>query len=314
MLRVGLQSLWPDLSPRPAGPRHAARQPQRPRSRRLHFAIAEELGARTLEIFEPWLAGHGRRRAAGPARAPRGARHDAGRQRRADRWARSKARSARRARWRKDHPAWPDPGAVRRPQRLGREMADEARTRHRAALGEWGPRAARRGLTARHREPPGFHQRRARRLLRGGGAGVGIIFDTGNTFPVAEAPLDFTRRVAPHMCATSTSRTIACSSPTRDTAWCAAPSATARCPFREMWRSSPSITRRLPAVLEPGALEARHVRLFTPDWWNGYPPKRRAELAACLRRRGGTGCPTTPTTARPGSGGRTARLSDTSWT
>ena len=29
--------------------------------------------------------------------------------------------------------------------------------------------------------------------------GVGICFDTGNTFPVAEAPLDFTRRVAPHV-------------------------------------------------------------------------------------------------------------------
>ena len=39
----------------------------------------------------------------------------------------------------------------------------------------------------------------------------------------------------------------------------------------------------LTAVLEPGALEARHVRLFTPDWWNGYAPKTAAELAACLR-------------------------------
>ena len=29
--------------------------------------------------------------------------------------------------------------------------------------------------------------------------GVGICLDTGNTFPVAEAPLDFTRRIAPHV-------------------------------------------------------------------------------------------------------------------
>ena len=36
-------------------------------------------------------------------------------------------------------------------------------------------------------------------------------------------------------------------------------------------------------MLEPGALEARHVRLFTPDWWNGYAPKTASELAACLR-------------------------------
>jgi hypothetical protein len=37
------------------------------------------------------------------------------------------------------------------------------------------------------------------------------------------------------------------------------------------------------AVLEPGALEARHIRLFTSEWWNGYAPKSAAELAACLR-------------------------------
>ena len=42
---------------------------------------------------------------------------------------------------------------------------------------------------------------------------------------------------------------------------------------------TPSVT----AVLEPGALEARHVRLFTSDWWNGYAPKTAAEFAACLR-------------------------------
>ena len=35
-------------------------------------------------------------------------------------------------------------------------------------------------------------------------------------------------------------------------------------------------------MLEPGALEARHVRLFTPDWWRGYPPRDAEALAACL--------------------------------
>jgi hypothetical protein len=34
--------------------------------------------------------------------------------------------------------------------------------------------------------------------------------------------------------------------------------------------------------LEPGALEARHVRLFTPDWWKGYAPKDARALAECL--------------------------------
>jgi len=38
----------------------------------------------------------------------------------------------------------------------------------------------------------------------------------------------------------------------------------------------------LTAVLEPGALEARHVRFLTPDWWGGYPPKCAEALARCL--------------------------------
>ena len=36
------------------------------------------------------------------------------------------------------------------------------------------------------------------------------------------------------------------------------------------------------AVLEPGALEARHVRFLSDDWWHGYPPKPAREFAACL--------------------------------
>jgi hypothetical protein len=39
---------------------------------------------------------------------------------------------------------------------------------------------------------------------------------------------------------------------------------------------------KLTAVLEPGALEARHVRLLRPEWWSFYPPKSAHSLAACL--------------------------------
>ena len=70
------------------------------------------------------------------------------------------------------------------------------------------------------------------------------------------------------------------------------------------WRSSPSTTPELTAVLEPGALEARHVRLFTPDWWNGYAPKTARGVRGLPAR--GAGEPPagrTPTTARRGSGG-----------
>ena len=39
----------------------------------------------------------------------------------------------------------------------------------------------------------------------------------------------------------------------------------------------------LTASIEPGALEARHVRLFTPAWWRGYAPKDARDLADALR-------------------------------
>jgi hypothetical protein len=41
--------------------------------------------------------------------------------------------------------------------------------------------------------------------------------------------------------------------------------------------------RDLTASLEPGALQARHIRLFTEDWWRGYPPMDARRLAAALR-------------------------------
>jgi hypothetical protein len=41
--------------------------------------------------------------------------------------------------------------------------------------------------------------------------------------------------------------------------------------------------RDLTASIEPGALGARHIRLFTPEWWQGYPPVDARQLAAALR-------------------------------
>ena len=81
-------------------------------------------------------------------------------------------------------------------------------------------------------------------------------------------------------------------------------------PFKEMLAILGEHHETLPAVLEPGALEARHVRLFTPDWWKGYAPKRPKRSPPACWRRGGTGCPTTRTTARRGSATTTRRSID----
>ena len=112
--------------------------------------------------------------------------------------------------------------------------------------------------------------------------GVGITFDMGNAFPVAEAPLDFTRRVAPHVrhihlkdyrvqFTDQGFRLVRCAI------------GDGAVPFAEMIAMIMEHHGDMTAVMEPGALEARHVRLYEPKWWNGYPPKTAAELAACFK-------------------------------
>ncbi len=111
--------------------------------------------------------------------------------------------------------------------------------------------------------------------------GVGICLDTGNTFPVVEAPLDFTRRVAAHVRHVHLKdyrvqftdegyRLVRCAS------------GDGAVPVAAMLDILAARGQKLTAVLEPGALEARHVRLLRPEWWNFYPPKPASALAACL--------------------------------
>lgn len=113
------------------------------------------------------------------------------------------------------------------------------------------------------------------------GPSVRIVYDTANSFPVAESPLDFTRVIAPYVRYMHCKdyrvqftgegiRLVRC--PTGDGA----------VPFRELLAILAQHHEELLAAIEIGALEARHVRLLTPDWWHGYAPKQAEELAACL--------------------------------
>lgn len=113
------------------------------------------------------------------------------------------------------------------------------------------------------------------------GPSVRIVYDTANSFPVAEAPLDFTRVVAPYVRYVHAKdynvqfteegfRLVRC--PTGDGA----------VPFKELFALLAEHNDEMIAAIEIGALEARHVRLFTPGWWHGYAPKPAEELAACL--------------------------------
>ncbi len=158
---------------------------------------------------------------------------------------------------------------------------DTLSARIREVLAEWGPRADDAGYRLGIENHQDFTSAELAAFCQAY-RGVGITFDTGNTFPVAEAPLDFARTVAPHVIHVHLKdyrvqftdegfRLVRCAI------------GDGAVPLARLLPLLHAANPALTAVLEPGALEARHVRLFTPEWWTGYPPKAASELAACLR-------------------------------
>ena len=164
---------------------------------------------------------------------------------------------------------------------FGLDRWDALNATIRAALLEWGPRADDAGLRLAIENHQDFTSRELVAFCEMT-RGVGITFDTGNAFPVAEAPLDFTATIAPHVRHVHLKdyrvqftdegyRLVRCAI------------GDGAVPFPEIVAKLAEHHPSLTAVLEPGALEARHVRLFTAEWWNGYAPMTASELSACLR-------------------------------
>jgi 3-oxoisoapionate decarboxylase len=142
--------------------------------------------------------------------------------------------------------------------------------------------AEREGVTVAIENHQDFTSRELLEFCDEAGDNVGICFDTGNTFPVAEAPLDFARRVARRVRHVHFKDYRA--------HWTDEGLRLVRCaigdgavPFQEIAALLAQHHKSLTASLEPGALEARHVRLFTPAWWQGYAPSVATDLAACLK-------------------------------
>ena len=113
------------------------------------------------------------------------------------------------------------------------------------------------------------------------GPAMGITLDTGNTFPVGEAPMDFVRRVAPIVChvhfkdyrvqfSDEGYRLIRCAI------------GDGAVPLKAMLGEIAKYHTHMNAVLEPGALEARHIRFLNPEWWRGYCPMAAQNFAATL--------------------------------
>ncbi len=151
----------------------------------------------------------------------------------------------------------------------------------RAKLAAYAPVAADAGVVIVIENHQDFTSRELVALCESCGPSVRIVYDTGNSFPVGEAPLDFTRVVAPYVRhvhlkdyrAQATDqgfRLVRCAI------------GDGAVPFTELVAILREHHDTLPAVLEPGALDMRHVRLLTPAWWQGYAPRTALELAACL--------------------------------
>ncbi len=113
------------------------------------------------------------------------------------------------------------------------------------------------------------------------GPAMGITLDTGNTFPVGEAPLNFVRTVAPYVrhvhfkdyrvqFTDEGYRLVRCAI------------GDGAVPLKAMMAEIAKHHEHMNAVLEPGALEARHIRYLNPDWWHGYPVMTAKEFAATL--------------------------------
>jgi 3-oxoisoapionate decarboxylase len=113
------------------------------------------------------------------------------------------------------------------------------------------------------------------------GPAMGITIDMGNTFPVGESPMDFVRRVAPlvqhvHLkdyrvqFTDEGYRLIRCAI------------GDGAVPIKDMLEEIGRYHPHINAVLEPGALEARHIRFLKPEWWRGYRPMSAQAFAAAL--------------------------------
>jgi sugar phosphate isomerase/epimerase len=151
----------------------------------------------------------------------------------------------------------------------------------RQKLGSYAPKAAAKGLVIVIENHQDFTSRELVGFCEEFGPSVRIVLDTGNTFPVAEAPLDFTRIVAPYVHHVHLKdyrvqftdegfRLVRCAI------------GDGAVPFAEMMAILAEHHETLTAVLEPGALDVRHVRFLTPDWWHGYAPRAAEDLASCL--------------------------------
>jgi sugar phosphate isomerase/epimerase len=153
----------------------------------------------------------------------------------------------------------------------------------RGTLAREAPRAADAGVTIAIEDHQDFGSEELVEMAESSGPSVGIAFDTGNPFAVGEDPVAFAGRAAQRICHVHLKdyraqftgegyRLIRCAI------------GDGAVPFGELRRVLSANHETLTASIEPGALEARHIRLFTAEWWEGYPSRAAVELGTAIGR------------------------------
>jgi 3-oxoisoapionate decarboxylase len=148
-------------------------------------------------------------------------------------------------------------------------------------LGKYAPMAADQGVSFAIENHQDFTSQELVNFCEEFGPSVGICFDTGNAFPVGEAPLDFARRAAPHVKHLHLKDyRVQFTDEGYRLVRCAIGDGAA--PFKGIVDTLAKHHDAMNAVLEPGALDARHIRFLNPLWWRGYAPTAAQDFAAAL--------------------------------
>ena len=167
---------------------------------------------------------------------------------------------------------------ARQGARWGRMLA-HART----ILNSEAPKAADAGLSIAIENHQDLGSEELLAFAEEAGENVGLVFDTGNAFAVAEDPIAFATRAAHRIRHLHLKDYVSQFTP-EGFRLIRCPIGGGCVPVEELAalleRSSPSLT----ASIEVGALDVRHIRVFTAGWWEGYPARPAAELQCALER------------------------------
>jgi sugar phosphate isomerase/epimerase len=144
------------------------------------------------------------------------------------------------------------------------------------------PRAADAGVIVAIENHQDFASDELVALAEQAGSNVGITLDTGNPFPVGEDPIGFVERAGHRIRHLHLKDYVAQFTPEGyRLIRCATGSGCV--PFQEILAHLPAADG-MTASIEIAALDARHIRVFTPEWWDGYPSRPSSELARALQR------------------------------